>query len=134
MGKIRGLLEAVRADGERLYGQLMTGFDLAIVDEAHGDRVSRLLLTLTLPRSASARILLRVVEGGAPDGFPEVAHAHGLVGWVLRALDPAELRMEEHQDIAVLDTASGTVRSVACSRAASVSSPLPATRSMSTSR
>ncbi|MFF7079078.1 hypothetical protein [Streptomyces lavendulae] len=48
MRKIRGLLEAVWADGERLYGQQMTGFDLAIVDEAHGDRVSRLLLTLTL--------------------------------------------------------------------------------------
>ncbi|MDX2389577.1 Helicase associated domain protein [Streptomyces sp. DK15] len=32
---IRGPLEAALAGGERLYGQQMTGFDLAIVDEAH---------------------------------------------------------------------------------------------------
>ncbi|MFD6045850.1 Helicase associated domain protein [Streptomyces koyangensis] len=34
--KIRGPLEAALAGGERLYGQRMDGFDLAIVDEAHG--------------------------------------------------------------------------------------------------
>ncbi|MFB0633080.1 Helicase associated domain protein [Streptomyces sp. AB3(2024)] len=34
--KVRGPLEAALAGGERLYGQQMTGFDLAIVDEAHG--------------------------------------------------------------------------------------------------
>ena len=32
---VRGPLEAALAGGERLYGQQMTGFDLAIVDEAH---------------------------------------------------------------------------------------------------
>ncbi|MFK3734612.1 Helicase associated domain protein [Streptomyces sp. NPDC088090] len=35
-GKVRGPLEAALAGGERLYGQRMDGFDLAIVDEAHG--------------------------------------------------------------------------------------------------
>ncbi|MGW2203222.1 Helicase associated domain protein [Streptomyces sp. NPDC001774] len=34
--KVRGPLEAVLAGGERLYGQQMAPFDLAIVDEAHG--------------------------------------------------------------------------------------------------
>ncbi|MGX8903684.1 Helicase associated domain protein [Streptomyces netropsis] len=34
--KVRGPLEAALAGGERLYGQQMDGFDLAIVDEAHG--------------------------------------------------------------------------------------------------
>ncbi|MCI0383145.1 DEAD/DEAH box helicase [Streptomyces sp. CNQ085] len=34
--KVRGPLEAALAGGARLYGQQMTGFDLAIVDEAHG--------------------------------------------------------------------------------------------------
>ncbi|CAM5384150.1 DEAD/DEAH box helicase [Streptomyces lavendulae] len=34
--KIRGPLEAALTGGERLYGQQMAGFDLAIVDEAHG--------------------------------------------------------------------------------------------------
>ncbi|MFB7632297.1 Helicase associated domain protein [Streptomyces sp. NPDC056149] len=34
--KIRGPLEMALAGGERLYGQQMAGFDLAIVDEAHG--------------------------------------------------------------------------------------------------
>lgn len=34
--KIRGPLEAALAGGERLYGQRMEPFDLAIVDEAHG--------------------------------------------------------------------------------------------------
>ncbi|MFI7315123.1 DEAD/DEAH box helicase [Streptomyces hygroscopicus] len=34
--KARGPLEAALAGGERLYGQQMAGFDLAIVDEAHG--------------------------------------------------------------------------------------------------
>ncbi|MFF9666981.1 Helicase associated domain protein [Streptomyces althioticus] len=33
---VRGPLEAAMAGGERLYGQRMDGFDLAIVDEAHG--------------------------------------------------------------------------------------------------
>ncbi|MFJ4873451.1 Helicase associated domain protein [Streptomyces sp. NPDC088757] len=33
---IRGPLEAALAGGKRLYGQCMNGFDLAIVDEAHG--------------------------------------------------------------------------------------------------
>ncbi|MGW6953097.1 Helicase associated domain protein [Streptomyces xanthophaeus] len=33
--KMRGPLEAALAGGERLYGQQMDGFDLAIVDEAH---------------------------------------------------------------------------------------------------
>ncbi|MCL6293222.1 DEAD/DEAH box helicase [Streptomyces sp. 43Y-GA-1] len=33
--KVRGPLEAALAGGERLYGQQMTRFDLAIVDEAH---------------------------------------------------------------------------------------------------
>ncbi|MGA5017469.1 Helicase associated domain protein [Streptomyces griseoincarnatus] len=33
---VRGPLEAALAGGERLYGQRMAGFDLAIVDEAHG--------------------------------------------------------------------------------------------------
>ncbi|MEU0771976.1 DEAD/DEAH box helicase [Streptomyces albogriseolus] len=35
-GKVRGPLEAALAGGGRLYGQRMAGFDLAIVDEAHG--------------------------------------------------------------------------------------------------
>ncbi|CAG6397619.1 conserved hypothetical protein [Actinacidiphila cocklensis] len=34
--KVRGPLEAALAGGDRLYGQRMDGFDLAIVDEAHG--------------------------------------------------------------------------------------------------
>ena len=34
--KVRGPLEAALAGGERLYGQRMVGFDLAVVDEAHG--------------------------------------------------------------------------------------------------
>ncbi|AXU16779.1 DEAD/DEAH box helicase [Streptomyces clavuligerus] len=34
--KVRGPLEAALAGGERLYGQRMASFDLAIVDEAHG--------------------------------------------------------------------------------------------------
>ncbi|MFJ7209787.1 Helicase associated domain protein [Streptomyces sp. NPDC098789] len=34
--KVRGPLEAALAGGERLYGQKMAPFDLAIVDEAHG--------------------------------------------------------------------------------------------------
>ncbi|MFJ3600829.1 Helicase associated domain protein [Streptomyces sp. NPDC090126] len=34
--KVRGPLEAALAGGERLYGQRTDGFDLAIVDEAHG--------------------------------------------------------------------------------------------------
>ncbi|MFF3934249.1 DEAD/DEAH box helicase [Streptomyces hirsutus] len=34
--KVRGSLEAALAGGERLYGQQMAPFDLAIVDEAHG--------------------------------------------------------------------------------------------------
>ncbi|MFD4144290.1 Helicase associated domain protein [Streptomyces sp. NPDC058572] len=34
--KVRGPLEAALAGGERLYGQRMSGFGLAIVDEAHG--------------------------------------------------------------------------------------------------
>jgi superfamily II DNA or RNA helicase len=34
--KVRGPLEAALAGGERLYGQQMEGFDLAIIDEAHG--------------------------------------------------------------------------------------------------
>ncbi|MFK4227583.1 Helicase associated domain protein [Streptomyces sp. NPDC019890] len=34
--KVRGPLEASLAGGERLYGQSMDGFDLAILDEAHG--------------------------------------------------------------------------------------------------
>ncbi|MFD9536989.1 Helicase associated domain protein [Streptomyces sp. NPDC060010] len=34
--KMRGPLEAALAGGERLYGQQMSPFDLAIVDEAHG--------------------------------------------------------------------------------------------------
>ncbi|GGQ33860.1 Helicase associated domain protein [Streptomyces roseolilacinus] len=35
-GRTRGPLEAALAGGERLYGQRMDGFDLAIMDEAHG--------------------------------------------------------------------------------------------------
>ncbi|MGW2330354.1 Helicase associated domain protein [Streptomyces sp. NPDC001700] len=35
-GKVRGPLEAALAGGERLYGQQMAPFNLAIVDEAHG--------------------------------------------------------------------------------------------------
>ncbi|WP_328557973.1 MULTISPECIES: DEAD/DEAH box helicase [unclassified Streptomyces] len=34
--KVRGPLEAALTGGDRLYGQQMSGFDLAIVDEAHG--------------------------------------------------------------------------------------------------
>ncbi|MFE4800453.1 Helicase associated domain protein [Streptomyces sp. NPDC056708] len=34
--KVRGPLETALAGGERLYGQQMDSFDLAIVDEAHG--------------------------------------------------------------------------------------------------
>ncbi|MFJ9668801.1 Helicase associated domain protein [Streptomyces sp. NPDC101219] len=34
--KVRGPLEAALAGGDRLYGQRMDGFQLAIVDEAHG--------------------------------------------------------------------------------------------------
>ncbi|MFG2123982.1 Helicase associated domain protein [Streptomyces sp. NPDC048710] len=35
-GKMRGPLEAALAGGERLYGQQMAPFDLAVIDEAHG--------------------------------------------------------------------------------------------------
>ncbi|MEU9671508.1 Helicase associated domain protein [Streptomyces bobili] len=35
-GRVRGPLEAALMGGERLYGQRMDGFSLAIVDEAHG--------------------------------------------------------------------------------------------------
>ncbi|MGA5354865.1 Helicase associated domain protein [Streptomyces thermodiastaticus] len=35
-GAVPGPLEAALAGGERLYGQRMAGFDLAVVDEAHG--------------------------------------------------------------------------------------------------
>ncbi|MGW1786445.1 Helicase associated domain protein [Streptomyces sp. NPDC002143] len=35
-GRTRGPLEAALAGGERLYGQRMDGFSLAIIDEAHG--------------------------------------------------------------------------------------------------
>ncbi|GHE13855.1 helicase [Streptomyces alanosinicus] len=35
-GTVRGPLEAALAGGDRLYGQRMDGFSLAIVDEAHG--------------------------------------------------------------------------------------------------
>ncbi|MER7321892.1 Helicase associated domain protein [Streptomyces albidoflavus] len=35
-GKVRGPLEAALAGGERMYGQRMDAFDLAVVDEAHG--------------------------------------------------------------------------------------------------
>ncbi|MFJ9483823.1 Helicase associated domain protein [Streptomyces mirabilis] len=34
--KVRGPLEAALAGGERLYGESMDGFDLAVLDEAHG--------------------------------------------------------------------------------------------------
>ncbi|MER5466512.1 Helicase associated domain protein [Streptomyces sp. NPDC002668] len=34
--KVRGPLEAALTGGERLYGQSMDGFDLAVLDEAHG--------------------------------------------------------------------------------------------------
>ncbi|MFD3679163.1 Helicase associated domain protein [Streptomyces sp. NPDC058613] len=34
-GKVRGPLEAALGGGERLYGQVMAPFDLAVVDEAH---------------------------------------------------------------------------------------------------
>ncbi|WP_328921378.1 DEAD/DEAH box helicase [Streptomyces griseoaurantiacus] len=34
--KVRGPLEAALTGGDRLYGQHMDGFDLAVVDEAHG--------------------------------------------------------------------------------------------------
>ncbi|MGW9594489.1 Helicase associated domain protein [Streptomyces chartreusis] len=34
--KVRGPLEAALGGGDRLYGQQMAGFDLAVVDEAHG--------------------------------------------------------------------------------------------------
>ncbi|MEU3607076.1 Helicase associated domain protein [Streptomyces sp. NPDC035033] len=34
--KVRGPLEAALAGGVRMYGQRMDGFDLAVVDEAHG--------------------------------------------------------------------------------------------------
>ncbi|MER5988887.1 Helicase associated domain protein [Streptomyces sp. NPDC001787] len=33
--RVRGPLEAALAGGERLYGQSMSGFDLAVIDEAH---------------------------------------------------------------------------------------------------
>lgn len=36
--KVRGPLEAALAGGERLYGQSMDGFDLAVLDEAHGSQ------------------------------------------------------------------------------------------------
>ncbi|WP_329374414.1 DEAD/DEAH box helicase [Streptomyces sp. NBC_01483] len=34
--KVRGPMETALAGGERLYGQSMDGFDLAVLDEAHG--------------------------------------------------------------------------------------------------
>ncbi|MFD6365848.1 DEAD/DEAH box helicase family protein, partial [Streptomyces roseolus] len=34
--KVRGPLETALVGGERMYGQRMDGFDLAVVDEAHG--------------------------------------------------------------------------------------------------
>ncbi|MEU9198357.1 DEAD/DEAH box helicase [Streptomyces hundungensis] len=36
LGRVRGPLEAALAGGERLYGQVMAPFDLAVLDEAHG--------------------------------------------------------------------------------------------------
>ncbi|MER8098452.1 DEAD/DEAH box helicase [Streptomyces goshikiensis] len=82
--KVRGPLEAALAGGERLYGQQMTGFDLAIVDEAHGtagdlarpwaaihdnDRIPadfRLYLTAT-PRILAAAAPQKGVEGQEPE-------------------------------------------------------------------
>jgi hypothetical protein len=48
-------------------------------------------------------------EGREPGGRPQVAHAHRLVGWVLRVGDAAEFRVEEHQDVVVLEQQIGTV-------------------------
>ncbi|MFE2237830.1 Helicase associated domain protein [Streptomyces sp. NPDC059442] len=81
-GTVRGPLEAALAGGARLYGQKMAGFDLAVVDEAHGTagdlgrpwaaihdntRIPadyRLYLTAT-PRILAAPRPLRRAEGAA---------------------------------------------------------------------
>ncbi|WP_344330470.1 DEAD/DEAH box helicase [Streptomyces globosus] len=82
--KVRGPLEAALVGGERLYGQQMAGFDLAIVDEAHGtagdlgrpwaaihdnDRIPadfRLYLTAT-PRILAAPRPQKGAEGQEPE-------------------------------------------------------------------
>ncbi|MCX4784416.1 DEAD/DEAH box helicase [Streptomyces sp. NBC_01264] len=82
--KVRGPLEAALSGGERLYGQRMDPFDLAIVDEAHGTagdlgrpwaaihdntRIPadfRLYLTAT-PRILAAAQPRKAAAGPAPD-------------------------------------------------------------------
>ncbi|MEU6709664.1 DEAD/DEAH box helicase [Streptomyces wuyuanensis] len=68
-GRVRGPLEAALAGGERLYGQRMAGFDLAVLDEGHmtaGDAArpwaaihdqSRIPIDFRLYLTATPRIL-----------------------------------------------------------------------------
>ncbi|MEV7197967.1 Helicase associated domain protein [Streptomyces sp. NPDC093510] len=78
--KVRGPLEAALAGGERLYGQRMNGFDLAIVDEAHGTAGdmgrpwaaihdnTRILAAFRLYLTATPRILASPCPQKSTDG------------------------------------------------------------------
>ncbi|MET7497793.1 Helicase associated domain protein [Streptomyces sp900116325] len=84
--KVRGPLEAALAGGERLYGQSMDGFDLAVLDEAHGlagDTArpwaaihdnTRIPAAFRLYLTATPRILASPrPQKGAADQEPEIA-------------------------------------------------------------
>ncbi|MFF7366019.1 Helicase associated domain protein [Streptomyces sp. NPDC008125] len=78
--KVRGPLESALAGGERLYGQRMDGFDLAIVDEAHGTAGdlgrpwaaihdnTRIPADFRLYMTATPRILAEARPQKGPDG------------------------------------------------------------------
>jgi superfamily II DNA or RNA helicase len=86
-GRVRGPLEAALAGGERLYGQTMAPFDLAVVDEAHsttGDLGrpwaaihdnTRIPVDFRLYLTATPRILAspRPQKGGADGQELEIA-------------------------------------------------------------
>ncbi len=85
-GRVRGPLEAALAGGERLYGQRMASFDLAVVDEAHmtaGDAArpwaaihdnARIPASFRLYMTATPRILASPRPQKGQDGQePEIA-------------------------------------------------------------
>ncbi|MFJ9720979.1 Helicase associated domain protein [Streptomyces sp. NPDC101213] len=79
-GRVRGPLEAALAGGERLYGQRMDGFSLAVIDEAHstaGDLGrpwaaihdnTRIPADFRLYLTATPRILASPRPQNSPDG------------------------------------------------------------------
>ncbi|MFD9824453.1 hypothetical protein [Streptomyces violascens] len=82
MRKARGSLETAFADGERLYGRRMDGFDLAVVDEAHrtaGDHGrAKVVIHDNTPRTPGLVVLPRpspVSPVQQAPAFPEVAPA-----------------------------------------------------------